>query len=332
MRRFLLSFFLTVLCQIMRQKQNKERFHRMSKANSGVSNSLFCGTQNGCLVCHKPRISRDFLALQNANKKRVSDIVKRFAEPLYRNSVFLHVCLTFFMIFSIGNVSAQSGGKVMIRLIHTMQGEPLALQSKTYTNAAGNQFILDRFKYYLSNIKFRNTRNGSFYLEPDSYHLVSVEQDKHVYEIELENVEPGTYNEFEFAIGVDNAKNTSTDRVGALDPANQMAWNWDTGYKFISVSGKLLTDNGASPEGLVIHVGFDENYRIVQKTLSQLTLPNLEVAAGKTTVIEINVKTDQLFNQPNVINFTENSVIMAGEPAQKLADNYQGMFVVESVE
>jgi len=260
----------------------------------------------------------------------VSPVVTVQARRLYHR--VLVTCMAFFMVFFASYASAQSNGKVILRLTHTMHGEPLVLQSKTYTNAAGNQFVLDRFKYYLSNIKFRNTRNGTFYLEPESYHLVSVEQDKHVYEIELEKVKPGTYNEIEFAVGVDNAKNTSTDRVGALDPANQMAWNWDTGYKFISVSGKLLTDNGASPEGLVIHVGFNDNYRIVQKTLSQLNLSNLEVKAGETTIIEINVTVDQLFNHPNVIDFTENPVIMAGEPAQKLADNYQGMFVVESIQ
>lgn len=226
---------------------------------------------------------------------------------------------------------AQSGGKVVFRLAHMVQGEPLELQSKTYENAAGNRFVLDRFKYYLSNIKLRNTRNGTFYLEPESYHLVGVENGKHIYEISINGVNPGTYNEVEFAIGVDNAKNTSTDRVGALDPANQMVWNWDTGYKFISVTGKLLTDDEAAPEGLVIHVGFDENYRIVRKTLSQLDLPNLEVAEGKTTVVEISVEVDHLFNEPNAIDFTQNPVIMAGEPAQQLADNYQDMFTVKSI-
>jgi hypothetical protein len=242
-------------------------------------------------------------------------------------ALFILFCLCFTW-----KAEGQAGGKVVFRLVHTMQGEPLVLQTKTYENAAGNRFVLDRFKYYLSNIKFRNTRSGTFYLEPESYHLVGVENGQHIYEISIDGVKPGTYNEVEFAIGVDNAKNTSTDRVGALDPANQMVWNWDTGYKFISVTGKLLSDGEATPEGLVIHVGFDENYRIVRKTLPQLKLPNLEVAEGKTTVVEIDVEVDHLFNQPNAIDFTQNPVIMAGEPAQQLADNYQEMFTVKSIQ
>jgi hypothetical protein len=213
-----------------------------------------------------------------------------------------------------------------------MQDEPLALQSKTYENVAGNHFILEQFKYYLSNIKFGSTRSGAFYLEPESYHLVSLEKGKHIYEIELKEVVPGIYNEIEFAIGVDNAKNTSTDRVGALDPANQMAWNWHTGYKFISVTGKLLSEKEAAPEGLVIHVGFDENYRIVRKTLSQLNLPNLVIENGETTIVEIMVEAGHLFNQPNAIDLAENPVIMAGETAQKLADNYQEMFIIKDIQ
>lgn len=242
---------------------------------------------------------------------------------------------TLFVFLLLGlawKTEAQSGGKVIFHLEHTLNGEPLALESKTYENAAGNQFILERFKYYLSNIKLRNTRSGIFYLEPESYHLVSVENDNHIYEIILNDVAPGSYNEVEFAIGVDNAKNTSTDRVGALDPANQMAWNWHSGYKFISVTGKLLSQNEAIPDGLVIHVGFDENYRIIQKTLSRLNLPNVEVEAGKTTEIEINVEADHLFNEPNVIDFDQNPVIMAGEPAKQLADNYQNMFIIQKIE
>ncbi len=253
----------------------------------------------------------------------------RLYDSVLHAALFVCVCL---LVFSTGKAHAQPDGKVVIRLVHTMHGEPLALQSKTYENAAGNRFVLEQFKYYLSNIKFRNTRSGEFYLVPESYHLVSVENGKHIYEIELKEVKPGTYNEIEFAIGVDNAKNTSTDRVGALDPANQMAWNWHTGYKFISVTGKLLAEKEATPEGLVLHVGFDENYRIVQQTLSQLKLPSLVVEEGKTTTVEIAVEVERLFNQPNVIDLAQNPVIMAGEPARQLADNYQEMFVVESVE
>lgn len=239
--------------------------------------------------------------------------------------------LTILILCFAWETEAQPGGKVVFRLVHTMQKEPLELQTKTYENAAGNRFVLDRFKYYLSNLKLRNTRSGTFYLEPESYHLVSIENGKHIYEISINGVNPGTYNEVEFAIGVDNAKNTSTDRVGALDPANQMAWNWDTGYKFISVTGKLLSDDETAPEGLVIHVGFDENYRIVRKTLSQLNLPDLAVEEGKTTLVEISVEADHLFDQPNTIDFTQNPVIMAGEPARQLADNYQNMFTVINI-
>ena len=242
------------------------------------------------------------------------------------------ILLTILGACFVWKAEAQSGGEVVFRFVHTFQGEPLVLPSKTFENAAGNRFMVERFKYYLSNIKLRNTRDGTFYLEPESYHLVFIENDQYIYEISMHEVKPGTYNELEFAIGVDNAKNTSTDRVGALDPANQMAWNWHTGYKFMTVTGKLLPDDKGASEGLVIHVGFDENYRIVRKTLYQLNLPNLVVEEGKTTIVDINVEADHLFNEPNIIDFTQNPAIMAGEPARQLADNYQHMFTVKNIQ
>ena len=289
--------------------------------NPSFPNPPVCGTQNGRLVCHG--VALDKLGINS---------FLSYADRIIRIDFFKKYTCLALMLFLAGEAFAQPGGKVLFRFAHTMQGEPLELQTKTYENAAGNRFVLEQFKYYLSNIKFRNTRSGAFYLEPESYHLVSVENGKHIYEIELKEVAPGSYNELEFAVGVDNAKNTSTDRVGALDPANQMAWNWHTGYKFISIIGKLLSEKEAAPEGLVIHVGFDENYRIVRKTLSQLKLPSLVVENGKTAVIEITVETERLFNQPNVIDLAQNPVIMAGEPAQKLADNYQEMFMIKGIQ
>src|SRR4051794_24274075 len=67
-------------------------------------------------------------------------------------------------------------GKVMILLqfLNKVNGENLQLgSSKKYTNSVGEEFSIERLKYYISNIRLRNSESGLYFIEPLSYHLIS---------------------------------------------------------------------------------------------------------------------------------------------------------------
>ncbi|UZR98754.1 MbnP family protein [Chondrinema litorale] len=215
--------------------------------------------------------------------------------------------------------------KLVVNILN--DGEALELDSKEYTNEAGNVYTVTEFKFYLSNVKLRNTSTGAFYLEPDSYHLVERLPESNVYEIEIDDVPIETYNQLEFAVGVDNGKNYSLDNVGALDPTNNMAWDWNTGYKFLLLEGRHL--NGSdTPAGLVMHIGSDSNYKTIK-----LSTDTVEIAQGKEAVYNINAEISQIFKEPNTIDFTTNNVVMFDSIANKVAANYaNNMFSISSVE
>jgi hypothetical protein len=44
----------------------------------------------------------------------------------------------------------------------------------------------------------------------------------------------------------------------------ESSWTWEVGYKFVLFEGTLVRGNGSVP--LVYHIGFEENYRLIQVT------------------------------------------------------------------
>ena len=47
----------------------------------------------------------------------------------------------------------------------------------------------------------------------------------------------GNYNSLSFLLGVDSMHNVSGAQTGALDPANDMFWTWNSGYVMAKMEG-----------------------------------------------------------------------------------------------
>ncbi|MDF9798967.1 hypothetical protein OKW21_004230 [Catalinimonas alkaloidigena] len=251
---------------------------------------------------------------------------------------YINIITSFLLLLGLSSCQEEStddmvqGATLTLNLTHLVNGEVLMLNTQTYANAVGESFVIQDFKYYLSNVKLRNSSTGAFYLEPYSYHLVRPE-DGEAFRIEIDGVPAGEYNEVEFAIGVDNAANTSTDKVGALDPSNEMAWDWNTGYKFLLLEGQF----GASEEGMhdayVYHIGGDPNYRVLKFNLKQLSLPTLSLENNGMQSLAIEADVAAMFAEPNPVSFAEHPVVMHDPFSQSVADNYAAnMFEITAVE
>jgi hypothetical protein len=219
-------------------------------------------------------------------------------------------------------------GKVVILLqfLNKVNGETLQLgSSKKYTDASGEEFYIEKLKYYISNIKLRNAKNGTYFIEPMSYHLISSEQTSGP-SIELE-IPTGEYDQLQFGIGVDAEKNTSMSYDGDLDPNNSMAWDWASGYKFLVLEGKYFTPTtGVDGGGLVFHIGENKNYKTV--TIPMQSTPITMNDHHKT--ITVNVAVEEMWKAPNPVKFDDIHEAMSGDNASKIADNYaEGMFSIQ---
>jgi hypothetical protein len=216
--------------------------------------------------------------------------------------------------------------KITLNLAMQFDGQPLVLADKQYQNANGDVFTIERFQFYLSNVKFINSATRDSFAVPNSYHLVVRKENTHLFELPFE-VPAGKYDWLEFAVGVDPKRNLSTDQVGDLDPSNNMAWDWNTGYKFMLLEGRLFPPTG-SQRGLVFHIGGNENYRTIRLPLSAA----IDTQNRSQNNVAIDVEVAAVFNAPHVINLNRQSTVMFGPVAAQVADNYAAnMFRIRAI-
>ncbi len=197
---------------------------------------------------------------------------------------------------------------VTLYFVPSVGGEPLILDEFRYPNPGGDgTFKVRDLQFFVSGVRLRGAQDG--YVEGNSYHLVRF--DDGPYSITLTDLPDIAYERVEFSIGVDSAANSSIVTVGDLDPNGRMAWNWESGYKFILFEGALSVGDRQMP--LVYHIGFDENLR-------RFSFP---IVADDDVRVELNVDLMRLFTGVSIVDMaTMSNVKFDRTDAKVMADNY----------
>ena len=200
---------------------------------------------------------------------------------------------------------------------HMVQQEKLEF-NKVYQNTEGQAYTVQAFKYYISNISLENSKTGERHFIPDSYHLMQ-ETGTGSARIILQNIPRNEYDKIHLAWGIDAVKNTSLDNRGDLDPANEMAWNWNTGYKFLLLEGRLQP----SDRPMVYHIGFDHNFREWSFDLPE----NVSLKELHQARFDFEVKLDQVLEGVHPIDIEQNNNVMGGPVADQIAGNIHAGFI-----
>lgn len=247
-------------------------------------------------------------------------------KPFYRLYIVIYVLL--FIAACNKDDQQVLTGKAAIQFNHVVDGQSLVLTDKEFINAAGNKYNIEKLKYYVSKIRLTRADGDVFQL-PDGYFLIEETGLSSRKQISIENIPAGQYTSLSFAIGVDSARNFSTEMVGELNPNNDMAWNWVSGYKFLLLEGKFTTNSNVT-DAMVLHIGGNQSYRTVMINTANT---GFSIQQNKTTTIELNADINKLFNTLHVIDLnTINAVMQPGENAGKIADNYAaGMFTLQNI-
>ncbi|TXK46938.1 hypothetical protein FVR03_09970 [Pontibacter qinzhouensis] len=218
----------------------------------------------------------------------------------------------------------EAAASVQVNFSHVVGTEPLQLDEVAYTSPAGDSYRVSNFKYYISNVQLVGAAGEKVYVEPESYHLMA--QGGKV-SFELKEVPVGTYEKLVLAIGIDEELNHRIDHQGDLDPSNDMVWDWDTGYKFVSLVGTYTGQTKSG--GLVFHIGGDTNYRTLTLDLPQ----PLNLQQDGTKQLQLQTDVNQLFQGPNLIDFdTMNSSGHGSSPSLIAANYAQGFLKVVAVQ
>jgi len=190
---------------------------------------------------------------------------------------------------------------------------------KLYENNAGNEFSLRLWRTYISELKLIKS-DGEVYAVPNSYHLIEP-KDGNAFSIMIDQIPAGNYKTIQFYIGVAGEENLSGEIVGDLDPSNNMAWNWTTGYKFIRMDGEFQ-DNAGNRRGVVVHIGKEINLK--PQTFNFQQAINISRQANKIT-FELDLL--EAFQNPYTIDFEVLSDFQFNDEADLIGENYAEGFV-----
>lgn len=221
-----------------------------------------------------------------------------------------------FIIILILLCSCTSKKNVNINFNTYVNGEPLEYGKKYASPNGDGTFAIYDFKLYISNLQFISNENPeNNYTEKDSYHLLKF-QTKNSYSLILNNISLEPYDKIRISIGIDEEANLSIKNPGDLDPTNQMAWNWTSGYKFLLLEGLYSPESSENEIPIVFHIGFSENKK------------DLEFDLTSKDEIQFVIEINELFKNPNNINFNElPRVLFNKEHAALIASNYLNFFI-----
>jgi len=214
---------------------------------------------------------------------------------------------------------------------HQVNGAALNLNTTTYKNAKGEDFKINVFKYYVSNVKLSKA-DGTTYLVPESYFLIDESKPASKL-ITVSDIPTGDYTKIEYIIGVDYARNFAGAQTGALDPINGMFWTWNSGYIFVKLEGTSPLSTAAN-QALTFHIGgvVDPNNTIRTYSTEINSANPLRIRTDSKPDIHFIVNAAALFTGTTDVSFASLNFTMGGANSVIVANNYaKGLFRLDHI-
>ena len=231
------------------------------------------------------------------------------------------------------DLATSETGAFALEINNVVGNQALVLDATRYATAAGDDFAVSTFKYYVSNVELRRADN-SVYSVPDSYFLVDQARPESRL-LRVQDVPAGDYTGLSFVVGVDSARTKAGNLTGVLNADRGMFWDWT--QEFINV--KLEGTSRQSPRGgLVFHVAGFKGGNGANNTIRTVSLPfprgsKLSVGLGGTPKVHVRANVLAMFGAPNSVRFAEVNTVHHGPWLTKIADNIAaGMFAVDQIE
>lgn len=234
-------------------------------------------------------------------------------------------------------------GSLRIEFDNIAGNEDLILNEKTYVNAAGEEFSVSKFDYFVSNFVLFDNQGKSFTVPQDSSYFLIREDNRTSQTVSLNNIPVAQYAAMEFMIGVDSARSVSPieRRKGVLDPGStpshgEMYWSWNSGYIFVKLEGMSEVATSVNSK-FYYHIGLFGGYD--EPTVNNTRVVRIEfgpdrVDVTSSTTPSVGIFTDvlKIFDGPGTqLKIGEYNSIMGGQPekAKDIANNYAHMFTYD---
>jgi len=238
---------------------------------------------------------------------------------------------------------AYDTGRLRIKFNNVVGDQKLELNQATYKTGLGEDFVVTKFNYFVSNVRLIKNDGTTYTIPQDSSYFLIQEDIKATQLITLNNIPTGEYNAVEFMVGVDSLRNTAPieKRKGVLDPAGStsedgMYWAWNSGYIFLKLEGISSVGNPVNGK-FYYHIGLFGGYN--ERTVNNTRIVKLNFGDQKVSVtmdqiptVSISADVQKVLNGPGTtLKIEEFNSIMGGQPlkAQEVANNYAGMFAMQ---
>lgn len=195
---------------------------------------------------------------------------------------------------------------------------------ESYKNSLGEDLVINRFKYYVSNIRLVDGSGKPVSASNDYYLIDEADSTSKTIVITTSVKQVAA---IEFLLGVDSIKNVSGVQDGALDPLNGMFWTWNSGYIMAKLEG--VSSAAKVPGNLFSqHVGGFRNGENTARRI-RLELSNFKFQISNLIVIKADI--NKWFQSVHNIKIAEHPICHSpGSLAMQIADNYATMFKIVS--
>ncbi len=225
--------------------------------------------------------------------------------------------------------------KVVIEYDNIVGSQNLQLGATSYTNAAGENFTVSLFKYFVSNFKLTKA-DGSVYTIPQDSCYFLVDESMAASLKPVLTIPEGEYTKLSFVLGVDSLRNTMdvSKRTGNLDvtgTAAGMYWSWNSGYIFYKMEGTSQASTQAD-KSFKYHIGLFGGMNT--PTLNNIKTINIDLTSkgilkakyGRNLSIKLNADALKMFTGSANVSIAANPVVMANAYSATVANNYANMF------
>jgi len=219
-------------------------------------------------------------------------------------------------------VSATSFGLA----VRATVGEANLKYDSLYHLARGRAITITDFRYYISNIKAIRDDGTE---QQAACGVVLVNPDQKNYD--FGTIPAGSYKGLKFTIGLDSNTNHGDPTVfNAGNPlaiqTPSMHWDWNSGYLFMKIEGKVDTTakcSGSLAVEFFYHLGMDTMKRVIEIPVT------FSVQAGKSETVRLKVDLARMLNVVDMRHETATHSFDNVPLARKIADSWQASFSLD---
>lgn len=209
---------------------------------------------------------------------------------------------------------------VSVNLSFECDGAALVKDQFNYTNAAGNNYSVNRLQFYLADFTLRKTDGTE--VKSDEVVYVDCFANKNL-SFNLSKIPQGTYDRIKFCIGLPPSQNITGALPNTIDNTN-MAWPdmMGGGYHFLKMEGQFK--HAGNTYGYALHLGKNPHLVRIESSKSfNLT--------GTSSTLSMKMNINEWFRTPHTYDLNSDGNYTMGTDSLmlKIAENGTDVFIIQ---